>query len=136
MNILFDSNVIIDAITQRDKSNAGAKDLYLKAVGKEIRGYLVSKQITDIAYVLRKYVAKDKIRSFCLFLCRAFIILPFTKDDIQEAALLEGKDFEDDILIYLAGCNSIDFIATNNTADYSESSVMALRPEEILTKLK
>lgn len=132
MNVLFDSNVIIDAITQRDQSNAGAKGLYLKAVGKEINGFLVSKQITDIAYVLRKYVGKDKIRSFCQFLCRAFIILPFTKEDILEASLLDGKDFEDDIIIYVAGANSMDYIATNNISDFSESSVKALKSEEIL----
>lgn len=135
MNVLFDSNVIIDAITQRDQSNAGAKDLYLKAVGKEINGFLVSKQITDIAYVLRKHVEKDKMRSFCQFLCKAFIVLPFKKEDIQEATMLDGKDFEDDVLIYIAGSNSMDYIATNNIDNFSESSVKALKPEEILKLL-
>ena len=135
MNVLFDSNVIIDAITQRDKANAGAQELYLKAVAKEINGFLVSKQITDIAYVLRKYVEKEKIRSFCQFLCKAFIILPFTKEDIQEATLLDGNDFEDDVLIYVAESNSMDYIATNNVSDFSESSVKALKPEEILKLL-
>ena len=136
MNVLFDSNVIIDAITQREESNAGSKELYLKAAAKEINGYLVSKQISDIAYVLRKYLDKDTIRSFCQFLCKAFIVIPFTKKDIEEAALLNGKDFEDDILIYIARNNNIDYIATNNISDYSKSPVKALKPDVILTKLK
>ena len=136
MNVLFDSNVIIDAITQREESNVGAKQLYLKAAAKEINGYLVSKQISDIAYVLRKYLDKDTIKSFCQFLCKAFIVLPFTKEDIEEAVLLNGKDFEDDILIYIAKSNNIEFIATNNFSDYSKSSVKVLKPDDILTRLK
>ncbi len=135
MNVLFDSNVIIDAITQRDESNTRAKDLYLKAVGKEINGYLVSKQISDIAYVLRKYVEKDIIRSFCLFLCKAFIILPFTKNDIEGSCLLKGKDFEDDILIHLAVNNKMDYIATNNINDFSSSTVKAIKPDELIKYL-
>ena len=135
MDILFDSNVIIDAITQRDESNSGAKDLYLKAVGKEINGYLVSKQITDIAYVLRKYVDRDKIKSFSLFLCKAFIILPFTKQDIEQATQINGKDFEDDILIYIAKNNNIDYIAANNIRDFKTGSVKVLKPDDLLKNL-
>ena len=136
MNVLFDSSVIIDAITERDFSNAGAKDLYLKAVKKEINGYLISKQITDMAYVLRKYVEKEIIRSFCQFLCKAFIVLPFTKEDIEEATKLDGSDFEDDILMYVASNNNIDYITTNNIKDFLSTTANVIRPDDLLNIIK
>ena len=135
INVLFDSNVIIDAITARKDSNKGAKDLYLKAVSREINGYLVSKQITDIAYVLRKHLDKDRIRSFSLFLCKAFIILPFYKADIENAAMLDGKDFEDGILISIAKTTQIDYLVTNNTADFDVKEIKVLKPDDLLRKL-
>ena len=135
MRVLFDSNVIIDAISDRENSNAGAQALYLKAVGREIEGYLVSKQITDIVYVLRKYVEKKKIKAFALFLCRAFSIIPFVKDDMEKAADISGNDFEDDILISVAQNNGIDCIVTNNVRDFAASKVMVLSPDDLLKKI-
>ena len=112
-----------------------SRDLYMKAASKEINGYLVSKQITDIVYVLRKYAEKDRIRSFALFLCKAFTIIPFCKEDIESAADLNGKDFEDDILIQIAETNSIDCIVTNNTKDFLAFSNQVFRPDELLKTL-
>ena len=135
MDVLFDSNVIIDAVTARDLSNAGAKELYIKAAGKEINGFLVSKQITDIAYVLRKYVEKERVRDFVLFLCRAFNVLPFEREDIVNAALEDGRDFEDDVLMCVARANNIGCIVTNNIKDFKSKDIAVLRPDELLDRL-
>ncbi len=135
MNVLFDSNVIIDAVTQRSLSNQGSRELYLRSASKEINGFLVSKQITDIAYVLRKYLDKNKVKDFVLFLCKAYTILPFNVDDILNATNINGRDFEDDILIYMAKANRIDVITTNNTKDFNAADVEVLKPDELLLTL-
>ena len=135
MNVLFDSNVIIDAVTQRSLSNQGSRELYLMSASKEINGFLVSKQITDIAYILRKYLDKKKVKDFVLFLCKAYTILPFIVDDILNAANINGRDFEDDILIYMAKANRIDVITTNNTKDFIAADVEVLKPDELLLRL-
>ncbi len=132
MKVLFDSNVIIDAITMRDNSNKGSVDLYLRAVSGEISGYLVSKQITDIAYVLRKYVDKSRIRSFVLFLCRSFIILPFAREDIEKSTMIEVKDFEDDILIHMAQVNGMDCIVTNNLRNFITDRIRVFSPDGLV----
>lgn len=132
MKVLFDSNVIIDAVTNREDSNVGAKELYLKAAVKEIDGYLVAKQISDIAYVLRKYIDKEKIKSFIMFLCKAFIILPFEVKDIEGALEINGHDFEDDILVFIAKEYKLDIIATNNIKDFNTDIVSVLKPDELM----
>jgi hypothetical protein len=116
----------------RDNSNKGSVDLYLRAVSGEIRGYLVSKQITDIAYVLRKYVDKSRIRSFVLFLCRSFIILPFAWGDIEQSTTIEGKDFEDDILIHMAQVNGMDCIVTNNLRNFITDRIRVFSPDGLV----
>ena len=62
MKVLFDTNVIIDAFTMRDYDYKDSRDLLIKAANKEIDGYVSAKQITDIYYILRKYVNGEQIK--------------------------------------------------------------------------
>lgn len=132
MRVLFDSNVIIDAITERNNSNIGSIGVFLQATSKDIDGYMISKQISDIMYVLRKYLDQDKIKSFGGFLCRAFNIIPFTKEDILGSLQLSGNDWEDNMIIYAAEKNDIDLIVTNNVKDFHDSSIKTVKPDELI----
>ena len=76
MKVLFDSNVIINAISNRPNSNQDSKRIFLLSASGELKSYLTSKPITDIYYILRKYVDnKEKRREFISFLLEAFKIL-------------------------------------------------------------
>ena len=58
----FDSNVIIDAFSSREGSTFYSRDLLRRVASGEIKGCLCSKQITDIFYVLRKYIPSAQER--------------------------------------------------------------------------
>ena len=137
MRVLFDSNVIIDAISSRPQSNEASKQLFLLASSRDIEGYLVSKQITDIHYCLRKYVSsEDKRCEFISFLLEAFQIIPLEKADLQKALTLRMKDYEDAVLVAASSRSSIDFIVTNDQKDFSSSRVKILTPQEALGKFQ
>lgn len=133
MKVLFDSNVIIDAFSERGKTPFSARELFMKSLYYEIEGYMAAKQITDIYYVLRKYVNDTNIRKrFISLLLRGLTILPDTKEDYLNALNINGNDFEDDLLIYLAEKNDIDVIVTNNTKDFSSSKVKIMNPSDLM----
>ncbi len=137
MRFLFDSNVIIDAISSRPQGNEASKELFLLAGSFDIDACLVSKQIADIHYCLRKYISDEaKRRAFASFLLEAFKILPLEKEDLQKALSLDAADYEDAVLITTASRYGIDAIVTNNQKDFPSSPVKILTPKEALAKSK
>ena len=135
MDVFVDSNVILDALTERDNDYASSQRLlYLISLGK-IKGYISSNQITDIYYVLRKYVeTEEKRREYIKTILSSFTVLPLLSSYFDVAlAKTELKDFEDAVLEETARVNVIKFIATKNTKDFKRSRVPAVTPAEILT---
>jgi predicted nucleic acid-binding protein len=135
LKILFDSNVIIDAVSQREETNEDSKYLFLAAIEGKIEGYLVSKQITDMYYVLRKYVDKVRRDSFIDFLLEYFHVLPLTASDLSYGLELELKDYEDAVLCGVGLKNKLDYIVTNNIKDFNTDLVNAVLPKAIVNKL-
>ena len=132
MKVLFDSNVIIDAISNRPNSNQDSKRIFLLSASGELKGYLASKQITDIYCVLRKYVDnKEKRREFISFLLEAFKILSISEAKLKEALSLDIKNYEDAVLCVVAKRNDIDCIVTNNIKDCSNLPIEVCLPSEI-----
>lgn len=137
MSIFFDSNIIIDALTGRSRSSAS---LFLckQAILGNIKGYIATKQITDIAYVLRKYHFDSKdINSFLSIIMNNFIVLPTLPSDINYVLQnTKMRDFEDAILDEIAHVNCVKFFVTNNIKDFDNSRNIISTPEEIASLYK
>ena len=137
MKVLFDSNVIIDAISARPLSNGSSRDLFCLVASSKVDGYLVSKQITDIHYTLRKYIPSEtRRREFISFLLSAFHIVSLEKEDLQNALALGMDDYEDAVLASSASRCGLDFIVSANQKDFLSSPVPAFLPEEALRQAK
>ena len=59
-----------------------------------------------------------------------------TKSDLLKAIFYNGKDFEDDLIIQLAGRMKLDYIVTRNQKHFENSSVKAITPKECLKMIK
>lgn len=137
MKVLFDSNVIIDALSEREDSNDCSSLIFIEAIDyRNIQGYLLSKQITDIYYVLRKYVTEDVRKDFVNLLLKSFNIIDTTQDDLLKSLFINGIDYEDDILMNAALINGLDCIVTNNVKDFKKSKIQVFTPRELAEKLK
>jgi len=131
IKVLFDSNIIIDIFTNRD----GAKDsieCLMKMASGDFTGYVLSKQITDIYYVLRKYFDSERRKEIIAQLLLLFEVLDTSKDDILTSLIIDGPDLEDNILISALGTNSIDYLITKNIKDFSNYRNKCKLPKEII----
>ncbi len=134
MKVLFDTNIIIDALlTDRTKGFNYSQKLLLMAADKVIDGYISSKQITDIYYILRKYLDEEKRRKTIRTLSEVFTILPLIPSYITYCVNSSIIDYEDAILDETAKVNVIPFIVTNNSKDFINSKVGIISPEKLLT---
>ena len=136
MVVLVDTNIIIDALANREPYADNAKKILEKCAAREVTGILAAHSIPNMFYIFRKNFSQDE-RSFLLKnLCNIFKISDLNAKKIL-AALENEKfvDFEDCLQEECAVESMADYIVTRNPADFANSRVKVILPEEFLKKL-
>lgn len=57
--VLFDTNVIIDCVMDRNGNHLIAKKLLALVINKELEGYVTGHSLTDFFYITRKDLSLD-----------------------------------------------------------------------------
>lgn len=132
MRILFDTNVIIDALTMRPPFHKSCSKLIIYASQDKIEAYVSAKQVADIYYILRKYIAdeNDK-RNIIKTIVETFNVLPLLPSDIKYCLNSDFSDFEDALIDECAKVNMLDTIVTSNTKDFEKSKLTIVTPLEL-----
>ena len=131
MKVLFDTNVIIDALTDRVENYNYSQKLLLLVANEKIEGYISCKQITDIYYIIRKHFNEKQRRFAINTLLNTFNILPLFPSDIKYCINSQISDYEDAILDESAKVNMIPYIVTNNIKDFEHAKVITISPKEL-----
>ena len=135
MNILFDTNVILDALLDREPFNANAVFL-MDAVEKSvIHGFLCAHSVTTIYYLMEKSKKRVFARKNIRLLLGLFDVAPVTRAVLDEALELDFKDYEDAVICQSAiGVNAIG-IATRNGADFRKAKIAIYSPSELIAAI-
>ena len=137
MKVFFDSNVIIDGLSERDYNYRPSRDLLRLATNKTIRGFITAKQITDIYYILKHYYSNESERRNAIrIISNIFEIIPTMKSDIDYCINSKMKDLEDALIDEVCTVNCIDFLVTNNIKDFKNAKSTIITPQELVTLLK
>ena len=136
MVVLVDTNIIIDALANREPYADNAKKILEKCAAREVTGILAAHSIPNMFYIFRKNFSHDERRFLLKNLCNIFKISDLNAKKIL-AALENEKfvDFEDCLQEECAVESMADYIVTRNPADFANSRVKVILPEEFLKKL-
>lgn len=136
MVVLVDTNIIIDALANREPYADNAKKILGKCAAREVTGILAAHSIPNMFYIFRKNFSQDERRFLLKNLCNIFKISDLNAKKIL-AALENEKfvDFEDCLQEECAVESMADYIVTRNPADFANSRVKVILPEEFLKKL-
>ena len=136
MVVLVDTNIIIDALANREPYADNAKKILEKCAAREVTGILAAHSIPNMFYIFRKNFSQDERRFLLKNLCNIFKISDLNAKKIL-AALENEKfvDFEDCLQEACAVESMADYIVTRNPADFANSRVKVILPEEFLKKL-
>ena len=136
MVVLVDTNIIIDALANREPYADNAKKFLEKCAAREVTGILAAHSIPNMFYIFRKNFSQDERRFLLKNLCNIFKISDLNAKKIL-AALENEKfvDFEDCLQEECAVESMADYIVTRNPADFANSRVKVTLPEEFLKKL-
>ncbi|MDF9408095.1 PIN domain-containing protein [Pelotomaculum isophthalicicum JI] len=133
MNVLIDTNVILDALVSRAPFNESAEKLFFLTAENKITACITANSVTDIYYLLHKHLHDNtQCRQALLKLFTLFKILDVTGSDCEKALEMPMPDYEDALLAACAKRGKVDCIITRNQKDFSVSPVKALSPEDFL----
>lgn len=136
MTILFDTNIIIDVILERNPFYEKSYTVLSKADGFTNVGYILASTITDIYYICKKQLGHTKTIEVIKKLIDSINILNVNRDTIMLALNSNFSDFEDAIQSASAELNYIELIVSRNAKDFSNSKITTLTPTEFLEKYK
>ena len=135
MDILIDSNVVLDRILKREPFCTAA-DRVFEIFAENLngaKGYVSASAVTDIYYIAyRNLKDRTKVIELLSEALKVVKIVSVTGENIQNAFNLDWKDFEDAVQYSVALSNGIDVIVTRNMKGFSQAEVKICTPEEII----
>lgn len=137
MVILIDTNIIIDALADREPYATDAKQIMEKCATREITGVLAAHSIPNLFYILRKEFSQEERRYLLKNLCKIFQVSELNEKRI--IATLENEmfsDFEDGLQEECAVASMADYLVTRNPSDFKHSRIKVILPNEFLRKMQ
>ncbi len=136
MKVLFDTNVVLDALLERKPFVDAALQLLAKVERGELTGYLGATTVTTIYYLAAKARSPQAADAHLRNLLLLFEVAPINRLVIQQALDAQFSDFEDAVLSFAAVQVGADAIVTRNGRDFKKSTLPVYAPEELLAALK
>jgi predicted nucleic acid-binding protein len=135
MNVLIDTNVILDILLRREPHYENAARISVLSEKGYIQSFLSASAVTDIFYIVKKEL-NDRDAAFELLrnILKIARIASVTEDSIHEALDLEWNDFEDSVQYVVGQSVSADYIITRNSKDFAGSEIKVLSPEEFINE--
>ena len=136
MNVLVDTDVLIDLALGRTPHDEPAADLVDALERRRASGFLAWQSASNFYYLVAPKRGNAVARTFLLDLAQFVEIAPTSTDSLRHAGRLKLRDFEDAMQVAAAMACGADLIATRNNKDYAGSPIPAMAPADILKILK
>lgn len=133
MKVLLDTNVIIDVIAKREPYFKDSYNVFKLIAMKTISGFITSKQVTDIYYIIKKTLHDEKkTRESIIKIVSLLDIIDTLAIDVKSAFDTKLIDYEDGLLETIAYRKKLNAIITRNIKDFKNSIVKVIRPNELV----
>ena len=137
MNVLIDTNVILDDILDRVPNAETARKISRLVTDELVSGHLTANTLTDIFYVVSKNKNENIARKTIKNLLLVFTIVSVDGEDCRKAIDLPMGDFEDALVVVCAEKANLDYIVTNDQGFLTGTglNVPTIKPSDFLLKV-
>jgi len=136
LRILFDTNVILDVLLDREPFSSTAAKLFSEVETGNISGYVCATTITTLHYLARKAMGAASAKEEINKLTMLFEVAPVNRAVLDAALLSEFKDFEDAVVHEAALYQGVQGIVTRDLNGFKKSKINVYSPEELLLMLE
>lgn len=136
MKVLIDTNIMIDALTNRDGRSGFSATVIDLCAKQVIDGYVALHSISNMYYILRKQYS-DAERRTILKRYNEILKVAEVGNDVVDTAINNTaiSDYEDALQYACAETVGAEYIVTRNIKDYGKAEIRAISPEELLKLL-
>ena len=135
MNILIDTNVILDVLCNRTGFVEDALKVFRLCEAEQITGYISALSVPNIVYIMRKELDNSRTKEILTTLTAIFTVVELRESDLIRAAELEFADYEDALQAVCASREKASYIVTRNIKDFRNSPVPAIKPSELFDRI-
>ncbi len=135
INILLDTNIVIDLLASRDPFYAEAAELFSLADKKSIKLSVSALSLANTHYILSKFTNDQEARKILRNFKVIVDILPLDDKVVDLALNSDFKDFKDAIQYFTAIENNQKLIVTRNKSDFKESKIPIMTAGEFLKSI-
>lgn len=133
MEVLIDTNIILDWFLKREPFYDVAKQVLNKCWFSTIKSYLTIHSICDLFYVINGKFSTEEKKTLLQLLLNRNEIISESKIDIEKFIRNENwTDLEDGLQMQCSDSYRLDFIITRNIKDFEHSKVPAIMPANFL----
>lgn len=135
MNILFDTNVILDALLDREPWVEAAVTLFDRVESGSPVGHLGATTVTTIHYIARRNVGTSAADAMMRDLLLLFEVAPVNRAVLEGALALGFDDFEDAVLHEAGRLAGTQAIVTRDPSGFSAATLRVYDPEALVAAL-
>ena len=136
MRVMFDTNVVLDLLLDREPFVKEAKSLIAKVEQGVLGGVLCATTVTTIHYLLMRSMGKKDAAEVIGSLLKLFEVASVTRAVLEDALEADDKDYEDAVLYKAAYHAGVDLIVTRDRTGFSKADLPVMNPRELLVLLK
>ncbi len=135
MKVLFDTNVLLDALLARVPFVDDAAYLLGAVESGKIQGFISATTVTDVHYLVKRQTksAETAIATIVKLLVLMEVCL-VDRNVIERAVALNLVDFEDAVQVASAMQAGLDAIVTRDMAGFVGSPILVMSPEELVKR--
>ena len=131
MQVLIDTNVVLDFLQEREPFVLDAVRLFARVDTGEVEGFIAATTITNIYYIVRRVagvmVAQDAIAQVLTDLH----ICPVDRSILEQAITLNFQDFEDAVQYACGMAHGVDAIVTRDASGFVDAGIPVMSPGEL-----
>jgi predicted nucleic acid-binding protein len=131
MTVLLDTNVIVDALQDRQPFALEAKEILTRSQNGEFSCLFTANAAADIFYLYSKARDVKTARAALAFLLKQYGVVSVTAEDCQKALTLPIDDFEDALVVVCAQKSGAGYIITRDE-QFLRNHSQAITPKELL----
>jgi predicted nucleic acid-binding protein len=135
MRVLFDTDVTLDLILDREPFAEAAASVFKLHAQGSVEGHVSAITIVNVFYITRKTKGYERARQAVGELLAGLSICTTDLFALQEAHRLPFTDYEDAVQHACAVAAGLDAIVTRNLADYKNATLPVYSPTDFINHL-
>lgn len=136
MRVLFDTNVLLDVLLNREPFVHASSRLLARVERRQIEGMISATSVTTIDYLVGKAVGRDRAAEAVRALLSMCSIATVDRVVLELALVAGFRDFEDAVLHEAGRIAGADVLVSRNEGDFKAGNLLVQSPVDLESALQ